>query len=103
MNKGVIIGLSATAILTTIFIVGYNKGWFDKRQSTTTNNGGKPSPNIISQQQADKILNEVNQFVSSYVSKNGGMDKFSIGVRDNMLKPLYEGGYKIENNKAVKK
>lgn len=121
MNKRIIIGVSVI-LVTTLAIVGYKKGWFGNKKPTiksTTKRATqqttskqttskiadsifKKLPNILTQEEADAIMNRVNIYTKNYVQEYGGMTSFSRNETKNMLQPLYDNGYKVENDKAVK-
>jgi hypothetical protein len=98
MNKKIIISISSALILAGIIgFVGYKKGWFSKKTSV---NATKKT--TLSQQEADKIAKEVDSFVIATINKDGSLTKFTQNIRDNMLKPLWDAGYKYENGKAIR-
>ena len=63
----------------------------------------KVAQKVITQAEADKIYSEVLDFVKKQNEQFGSMTQYSTGIKNNMLQPLWDGGYKIENNKPVKK
>ena len=68
-----------------------------KKETTTTKNL------TMSQAEADKIAMQVNDYINKQNGIFGGMNKFTNSIKDTMLKPLYNNGYKYENGKAIKK
>ncbi len=100
---GLVSSLAVTPFKNRILKEGdANKG-SGTGSSSAKNDSSKTIVKSISQVEADKILADINNFVKKQNEQSGGMTAFSNNIKNNMLKQLFDGGYKVVDNKAVKK
>ena len=101
---GLVSSLAVTPFKNRILKEGdESKGSGAGSSSTKNDSSIKTTVKSISQVEADKILADINDFVKKQNEQSGGMTAFSNNIKNNMLKPLFDGGYKVVGDKAVKK
>jgi|JI10StandDraft_1071094.scaffolds.fasta_scaffold227211_5 hypothetical protein len=72
----------------------------DKKETITTITVDK---NIISQKEADFIMDKINKTYKDSIEKYGALVPFLNSIKNALVEELGKGGYKIVDGKAVKK